>query len=406
MAENKRFAKASWAIMAQLLKVDNLEEALSGSLDIIVKTLNSEAGAIWLLDPKTDRLSPVFHIGPADISNISVENGLGIEGIVTQTGKSMFVEDAATDPRFDGTVFDDNDLVTKTMICVPLNNTHDIIGCVQIVNKLDGTLYDEEEMQLCERMASLAAITIDEKGLIVDLEEKKEILATLRNITKEFQTGDTTLKVLKGINLDVYKNEFIVVLGESGCGKSTMMNIVGGMDFLTTGELTIEGKDFSHPSDDELTKYRRDYIGYIFQSYNLMPNLTALENVEFIAELAENPMSSKEALAKVNMSQRENNYPGQMSGGQQQRVSIARAIVKRPKLILADEPTAALDYTTSIEVLQTIEDIVKTQGTTVMMVTHNVEIAKMADRVVKVRNGKIASIKKNRHPLHAVDLIW
>ena len=428
MAENKRFAKASWAIMAQLLKVENLEEALSGSLEIIVKTLNSEAGAIWLLDTKTDRLSPIFHIGPADISNISVENGLGIEGIVTQTGKSMFVEDAASDPRFDGTVFDDNDLVTKTMICVPLNNTHDIIGCVQIVNKLDGTLYDEEEMQLCERMASLAAITIDEKGLIVDLEEKKEILATLRNITKEFQTGDTTLKVLKGINLDIYKNEFIVVLGESGCGKSTMMNIVGGMDFLTTGELTIEGKDFSHPTDEELTKYRRDYIGYIFQSYNLMPNLTALENVEFIAELAEDPMSSKEALAKVNMSQRENNYPGQMSGGQQQRVSIAsqrennypgqmsggqqqrvsiaRAIVKKPKLILADEPTAALDYTTSIEVLQTIEDIVKTQGTTVMMVTHNVEIAKMADRVVKVRNGKIASIKKNMHPLHAVDLIW
>ena len=406
MAENKRFAKVSWAIMAQLLKVDNLEEALSGSLDIIVKTLNSEAGAIWLLDPKTDRLSPVFHIGPADISNISVENGLGIEGIVTQTGKSVFVEDAATDTRFDGTVFDDNDLVTKTMICVPLNNTHDIIGCVQIVNKLDGTLYDEEEMQLCERMASLAAITIDEKGLIVDLEEKKELLATLRNITKEFQTGDTTLKVLKGINLDIYKNEFIVVLGESGCGKSTMMNIVGGMDFLTTGELTIEGKDFSHPSDDELTKYRRDYIGYIFQSYNLMPNLTALENVEFIAELAKDPMSSKEALAKVNMSQRENNYPGQMSGGQQQRVSIARAIVKKPKLILADEPTAALDYTTSIEVLQTIEDIVKTQGTTVMMVTHNVEIAKMADRVVKVRNGKIASIKKNMHPLHAEELVW
>ena len=406
MAENKRFAKASWAIMAQLLKVDNLEEALSGSLEIIVKTLNSEAGAIWLLDPKTDRLSPIFHIGPADISNISVENGLGIEGIVTQTGKSVFVEDAATDTRFDGTVFDDNDLVTKTMICVPLNNTHDIIGCVQIVNKLDGTLYDEEEMQLCERMASLAAITIDEKGLIVDLEEKKEVLATLRNITKEFQTGDTTLKVLKGINLDIYKNEFIVVLGESGCGKSTMMNIVGGMDFLTTGELTIEGKDFSHPSDDDLTKFRRDYVGYIFQSYNLMPNLTALENVEFIAELAKDPMSSKDALAKVNMSQRENNYPGQMSGGQQQRVSIARAIVKKPKLILADEPTAALDYTTSIEVLQTIEDIVKTQGTTVMMVTHNVEIAKMADRVVKVRNGKIASIKKNMHPLHAEELIW
>ena len=406
MAENKRFAKASWAIMAQLLKVENLEEALSGSLEIIVKTLNSEAGAIWLLDKKTDRLSPVFHIGPADISNISVENGLGIEGIVTQTGKSMFVEDAASDPRFDGTVFDDNDLITKTMICVPLNNTHDVIGCVQIVNKLDGTLYDEEEMQLCERMASLAAITIDEKGLIVDLEEKKEILATLRNITKEFQTGDTTLKVLKGINLDIYKNEFIVVLGESGCGKSTMMNIVGGMDFLTTGELTIEGKDFSHPSDAELTKYRRDYIGFIFQSYNLMPNLTALENVQFIAELVKEPMDAADAIAKVGLAERANNYPGQMSGGQQQRVSIARAIVKKPKLILADEPTAALDYTTSIEVLSVVEDIVRKQGATVMMVTHNPEIAKMADRVVKVRNGKIASIKKNLHPVHAEELVW
>lgn len=406
MAESKRYTKASWDIMAQLLKVDNLEEALSGSLEIIVKALNSEAGAIWMLDPKTDRLSPVFHIGPADISNISIENGFGIEGLVTKTGKSVFVSDAAADDRFDGTVFDDNGLSTRTMICVPLNNMHDVIGCVQIVNKLDGGFFDAEDMQLCERMASLAAITIDEKGLIVDLEEKKEVLATLRNITKEYQTGDTTLKVLKGVNLDIYKNEFIVVLGESGCGKSTMMNIVGGMDFLTSGELTIEGKDFSHPSDADLTKYRREYIGYIFQAYNLMPNLTALENVEFIAELVPDHMDSREALAKVNMSQRENNYPGQMSGGQQQRVSIARAIVKKPKLILADEPTAALDYTTSIEVLHTIEEIVKTQGTTVMMVTHNVEIAKMADRVVKVRNGKIASIKKNMHPLHAEDLVW
>ena len=392
--------------MEQLLEVDNLEDALSGSLEIIVNTLNSEAGAIWFLDPKTDRLSPLFHIGPADISNISVENGLGLEGIVTKTGISVIVEDAANDSRFDGTVFDDNGLVTKTMICVPLNNMHDIIGCVQIVNKKDGSLYDSEELQLCERMASLAAITIDEKGLIVDLGEKKEVLAVLKDVTKEFPSGDGVLQVLKGINLEVYKNEFVVVLGESGCGKSTMMNIVGGMDFLTDGSLTIEGKDFSHPSDEELTKYRREYIGFIFQAYNLMPNLTALENVKFIAELVSDPMDPAEAIDKVKLSQRANNYPGQMSGGQQQRVSIARAIVKKPKLILADEPTAALDYTTSIEVLTVIEDIVKTQGTTVMMVTHNVEIAKMADRVVKVRNGRIASIKKNMHPLHAEELVW
>ena len=147
-------------------------------------------------------------------------------------------------------------------------------------------------------------------------------------------------------------------------------------------------------------------MGFIFQAYNLMPNLTALENVQFIAELVDKPMSAEEAIAKVKLTDRANNYPGQMSGGQQQRVSIARAIVKRPKLILADEPTAALDYTTSIEVLSVIEEIVKSQGTTVMMVTHNAEIAKMADRVIKVRGGKISSIKKNLRPLHAEQLVW
>ena len=219
-------------------------------------------------------------------------------------------------------------------------------------------------------------------------------------------SGDGVSRVLKGINLEIYKNEFVVVLGESGCGKSTMMNIVGGMDFLTDGTLLIEGKDFSHPSDSDLTRFRREYVGFIFQSYNLMPNLTAIENVQFIADLVQDPMPAEEAIAKVGLKDKKNNYPGQMSGGQQQRVSIARAIVKKPKLILADEPTAALDYNTSIEVLKVIEDIVKNQGSTVMMVTHNPEIAKMADRVVKVRNGKIASIKKNMHPLHAEELVW
>ena len=406
MKTEKRFRAVTFRLMEQLLEVHNLEEALAGSLEIIVSELQSEAGAIWLLDKKTDRLAPVFHIGPSDISNISIENGIGIEGLVTKTGKSMLVSDAASDPRFDGTVFDDYGLLTKTMICVPLNNVNDVIGCCQIVNKKNGSLYDEEELELCEHVAALAAMTIDEKGFYVELEEKKQVLASLRNVTKQFQTGDTINQVLKGVNLDIYRNEFVVILGESGCGKSTMMNIVGGMDFLTSGTLLIEGKDFSRPTDGQLTDFRRNYVGFIFQAYNLMPNLTALENVRFIAELVDDPMPPEEALAKVGLTARAGNYPGQMSGGQQQRVSIARAIVKRPSLILADEPTAALDYVTSIEVLSVIEDIVKNKGTTVMMVTHNPEIAKMADRVVKVRNGKIASIKKNLHPLHARELIW
>ena len=406
MIQEKRLMKATWQIMEQLLEVDRIDEALSGSLDIIVNTLESEAGAIWILDENTNRLIPMFYIGAADISGVSVENGIGIEGAVTGTGKSVIVSDAANDPRFDGYVFDDYGLVTKSMICVPLNNLHDVIGCVEIVNKKDGTLYDAEELKICERMAALAAITIEEKGLFIDAGEKKEVLATLRNVTKEYPSGDGKVQVLKGINLDIYKNEFVVVLGESGCGKSTMMNIIGGMDSLTDGVITVEGRDLSHPTEAELTRYRREFVGFIFQSYNLMPNLTAIENVRFIAEIVNDPMPSEEAIEKVRLTDRANNFPGQMSGGQEQRVSIARAIVKRPKLILADEPTAALDHSTSIEVLSVIEDIVKNQGATVLMVTHNSEIAKMADRVVKLRGGRIASIRKNVHPLHAEELVW
>ena len=404
--EQKRFTKATWQIMERLLESDSLEDGLAGSLEIIVNTLDSEAGAIWLLDPETDRLSPVFHTGPADISNISVENGLGMEGIVTKTGRSAAVSNAAEDPRFEGTVYDDNGLTVTSMLCVPLNDLHEILGCLQVVNKKNNGTYDEEEVQLCERMASLAAITMEEKGFSVHLAEEKEILASLKGVTKDFPSGSGVLRVLRGINLDIYRNEFVVILGESGCGKSTMINIVGGMDSLTEGTLTIEGKDFSHPSDDELTRYRRDYLGFIFQSYNLMPNLTALENVQFIAELVNDPMPAEEAIRRVGLSERADAYPSSLSGGQQQRVAIARAIVKKPRLILADEPTAALDYTTSIEVLSVIEEIVKTQGATVMMVTHNPEIARMADRVVKVRSGRIASIRKNLHPLRAEELVW
>ena len=237
-------------------------------------------------------------------------------------------------------------------------------------------------------------------------EEEKNILISLKEATKEYSSGMGRLEVLKGINLDIHSNEFIVVLGESGCGKTTLMNILGGMDFLTEGKLLIGGKDFSCLSDAELTMYRRKTVGYVFQSYSLMPNLTALENVQFIAELTEDPMPAEEAIEKVGLRERADHFPGELSVGQQQRVAIARAIVKKPKLILADEPTAALDYATSIEVLRLIEEIARQRDTTVVMVTHNPEIAKLADRVVKMRNGRIASITQNEKPLHAEELIW
>ncbi len=406
MTEERRLTRATWQIMEQLLEVEDLSAALSGSLEVIVRELKSEAGAIWFLDQKTDRLFPLFQNGPADISNLSIENGQGIEGMVTKTGKSIRIEDAAADPRFDSSVFDDNGLTTRTMLCVPLTGDQGALGCVQVINRTDGGGYDEEDLKLCERMAAIAAMTVEEKGLLIRPEETKEVLISLKNVVKDFPSGDSVLRVLKGINLEIYKGEFIVVLGESGCGKSTMVNIIGGMDCMTDGTLLVEGKDFSRPTDRELTMYRREDIGFVFQNYNLMPNLTALENVEFIAEIAKNPMKSEDAIAKVGLSDRANNYPSMLSGGQQQRVSIARAIVKNPKVIFADEPTAALDYQTSIEVLSVFEDIVRTQETTVVMITHNPEIARMADRVVRIRGGLVFSIRNNPHPAHAAELVW
>ena len=264
----------------------------------------------------------------------------------------------------------------------------------------------EDDRRICENMASLLAMVMEEKGFSAQPNQGRKPMIVLRNVIKEYGSGETVNQVLKGIDLEIFENELLVVLGESGCGKSTMLNIIGGMDTMTHGELTIDGKDMSRPTEEELTNYRRNFVGFIFQNYNLMPNLTAQENIEFIAEIVENPMDSAAALDMVGLKGREGNFPSQMSGGQQQRVSIARAFAKRPRLILADEPTAALDFQTGQEVLMVMENAIKQTGTTIVMITHNVEIAKMANRVVKLKNGKVHSIRENLHPLSASELVW
>ena len=393
-------------LFEELLEEDNLEAALAGSLEILARALKSEAGVIWLLDRDTNRMVPMFHMGPIDLSNFSVELANTAEGFVTKTGESLLFSADAGDDRWEGNLLTENGLKVSTGVCVPLNNLHEVVGCLEIVNKKDGTDYTPDEMKLCQRLAAMAALTIDEKGLKVNAGEKKDVLISLRGVTKEYPSGDGKITVLKGIDLDIYKGEFLVILGESGCGKSTLVNIIGGMDNLTDGTLLVDGKDYSHPTDRELTEYRREYMGFVFQSYNLMPNLTAQENVQFIADIAQDPMPAAEAIDKVGLTDRAGNYPAALSGGQQQRVSIARAIVKRPKIIFADEPTAALDYQTSIEVLSVFEEIVKSRGTTVVMITHNPEIAKMANRVVKLKSGLVGSVKLNLEPAKATDLVW
>ncbi|MCD8365098.1 MAG: ABC transporter ATP-binding protein [Clostridiales bacterium] len=230
-------------------------------------------------------------------------------------------------------------------------------------------------------------------------------MVSLRDVRKTFGEGENQVQALRGVNLDVREGEFLVILGESGCGKSTLLNIIGGMDELTSGTFLFDGEDYSHADEKTLTMYRRHSIGFIFQAYNLMPTLTAGENLDFIGELCDNPMTAEEALESVGLAQRKGSYPAQLSGGQQQRVSIARALVKKPRIILADEPTAALDYETSVEVLSVLEDVVKS-GTTLLMVTHNEEIAKMANRVIRLKSGVVSEVVVNRHPASAKELEW
>lgn len=235
---------------------------------------------------------------------------------------------------------------------------------------------------------------------------KNNILVSLKDVVKDYENDGSTTRILKGITLDIYRGEFLVVTGESGCGKTTTLNIIGGMDTLTGGSLVIDGADFSKAGEKELTLYRRESIGFVFQSYNLMPNLCAIDNVRFIAGFSKNPMDAEEALALVGLKEKAGLFPAHLSGGQQQRVAIARALVKRPKMILADEPVAALDYETGIEVLKAFETVVRTRQSTVVLVTHNREIGKMADRVVHIQNGKIHSIETNDAPVHAAELEW
>ena len=406
--ENNRinYTQGGWEITRLLQAAESLEDALRTSLGEVVKAVGAEAGTIWSYNISGDkRIYPSFWIGGADLTGLSLAAGEGIAGAVVQSGKTTVVKDCQKDPRWAGRFDEATGFVTRSMVCVPLANKYEVIGCIQIINKKDGTLYNDEDVSLCENLAMLSAIAIDENGLNLGFAEEKKSIISLRNVTKTFGSGETQVQILKGVNLDVREGEFLVILGESGCGKSTMLNIIGGMDQLTTGQFLFDGKDYSHLDENSLTMYRRNSVGFIFQAYNLMPTLTAEENLNFIGELCEKPMDASEALKSVGLLQRKNNYPSQMSGGQQQRVSIARALIKKPRLILADEPTAALDYETSIEVLTVLENVIKA-GTTLLMVTHNEEIAKMANRVIRMKGGVVAEVIVNRHPASAKELVW
>jgi putative ABC transport system ATP-binding protein len=217
----------------------------------------------------------------------------------------------------------------------------------------------------------------------------------VRGLTKTYRTGAGEVQALRGVDLDIKKGELLVLLGPSGSGKSTLLNILGGLDRATSGRALFHGRDLVTASDRDLTRYRRRAVGFIFQFFNLSPSLTARENVELITEIAENPMPAAEALAMVGLEDRMDHFPAQLSGGQQQRVAVARAIAKRPEILLCDEPTGSLDSTSGVQVLQAIVDTAREVGTTTMIVTHNAVVADIADRALRFSNGALVEIHEH-----------
>lgn len=233
-----------------------------------------------------------------------------------------------------------------------------------------------------------------------------EEFVKLQNITKVYKMGEVEIRAADDISFSIYKGEFVVIVGPSGAGKTTVLNILGGMDTATDGKLFVDGNDITSFNERQLTGYRREDIGFVFQFYNLVPNLTALENVELALQICRDPLDAKEVLKDVGLSDRLDNFPAQLSGGEQQRVSIARALAKNPKLLLCDEPTGALDYNTGKSILKLLQNMCRERGMTVIVITHNQAIAPMADRLIHIKNGQVSKMETNENPMSIDDIEW
>ena len=228
----------------------------------------------------------------------------------------------------------------------------------------------------------------------------------VKDLCKDYGAKETLVHALKDISFEIEKGEIVIILGASGAGKTTLLNLLGGMDKCTSGTFSVDGRRIDGAKEKQLEDYRRNDIGFVFQFYNLVPNLTALENVELASQICPNHFDPADTLGKVGLADRLDNFPAQLSGGEQQRVSIARAIAKKPKLLLCDEPTGALDYETGKEVLQLLQDICRDEGMTVMIITHNSALAPMAHKVIRFRSGKVTGEEVNEHPMPIADIEW
>lgn len=256
------------------------------------------------------------------------------------------------------------------------------------------------------RQAQLTELATALHPTLADEPNRTEVVFHARGLSKVYHLGDVEVHALRAVDLDLYEGELVVILGPSGGGKSTLLNILGGLDAPTAGEVNFRDHVLTGATDRELTRFRREHVGFVFQFYNLIPSLTALENVELVTEIADHPMSATEALRLVGLGERLHHFPAQLSGGEQQRVAIARAIAKRPDVLLCDEPTGALDYATGKLVLEVLEHVNQQLGTTIAVITHNAAIAAMADRVIRLGSGQILEVQRNAQKARPAELVW
>ena len=399
-----KYFKLIGETISEIKKASSVDETIRVSLKNFIDSGLIDYAVVWYANDSEQKvLCPYFWICPIELTSQTYLTGEGSVGRVFQNQKTECIYDFVKNPdtaiqeMFAG-------ISISSHICIPFSISDKPMGCIELIKITDHGFVNEDEVSICEIFAIMIQTMIMEQYPQFKQNEKS-VLLSVRNIHKYYNSGDTLNHVIKGFNLDVFKGEIVCFLGVSGCGKSTMLNILGGLLDFEEGSLVFEGKEMRGAKKDELSEYRRENIGFVYQSYNLMPNLNAKHNIELIGELVKNPMDAMELLAMVGLKDKAKSYPAKLSGGEQQRVAIARAMVKRPKLILADEPTAALDYNTSIEVLEAFLKA-KKSGATIVIVTHNEEISKMADRVIRFRDGKMYETTINVKPKKPAELVW
>lgn len=386
-----------------------LEDTLQECFNVLSEYTNVENIICWYLNIKDGKFHPLYFMSNYDFTKLRYDEANSVLGRVFNSQLSDINTNyiKGSDVKLDE-VFGINNI--ESIITIPLLTKVNKYGCLQFINtNVKGKLSDEE-IDTLEILSTMIAITLDDNPNIIFKPYDQKPIITIKDLYKTYKDGDSTLNALDGINLEICEGEFLVILGESGCGKSTLLNVIGGLISPTRGEALYTGSDttlnLTVADEDELCLYRRKTVGYVFQSYYLMPNINIYQNVELISELVDDPNDIMDMLRKVKLEDKSMVMPAKLSGGQQQRVAIARAMVKKPRILLADEPTAALDYNNSIVVLSIFREMIKNENVTLIMVTHNEEIARMADRVIRMSKGKIKEIRTNLCPANASDLSW